>query len=136
MAAIGPSTAFPHGIPADIVAEGQSLLDDRVTLGEKKDNFVGFLLEHHLARPGTLHTDLTLTHPKNRGKLLLNPFNCHRNGSLIRRVGANMAELHQAMAFEMHPDWRVRQDTSNHIYAPSILKALQFQTGAPPPASS
>ena len=43
-----------------------------------------------MAKKEVVHTDDLLTHPQNRGSLLINPRNAHRNGSLIRRVGANV----------------------------------------------
>ena len=62
----------------------------------------------------TIHSSKTLTHPKNRGSLMVNPNNAHRNGSLIRRVGANLKELHMAVAVEMSPDPRKRQEIDHH----------------------
>ena len=53
---------------------------------------------------------MLLTLPKSRGSLLLNPNNAHRNGSLIRRVGANISELHNAVSMEMSPDPVRRQE--------------------------
>ena len=40
-------------------------------------------------------------HLRNRGGLLINAFNAHRNGSRICRVGANKKELHGAVCFEL-----------------------------------
>ena len=42
-----------------------------------------------------------LCHPKNRGSLGLNPYNCNLNLASVHRVGANPAELHGAVAFEI-----------------------------------
>jgi hypothetical protein len=47
--------------------------------------------------------NLFVVHPHNRGKLGVNPFNCHRNGAIIKRVGANLKLLEQATAFELPP---------------------------------
>ena len=68
------------------------------------------MFELNLAQKGILHTDVLLTHPKNRCSLLLNPNNAYRDGSLIRRVGANLGELHCAMTMEMSPNITRRQD--------------------------
>ena len=103
--------AYPHGLSTDLVKRGQSILDDKdLSIGEVGDNFLDFPTEQHLLQKGVLHTDMLLTHPKNRGSLLLNPNNAHRNGSLIRRVGANISELHNAVSMEMSPDPVRRQE--------------------------
>ena len=103
--------AYPHGLSPDTVKRGQSILDDKnLSIGEVKDNFLQFLEGQNLVQKGVLHTDMLLTHPKNRGSLLLNPNNAHRNGSLIRRVGANISELHNAVSMEMSPDPVRRQE--------------------------
>ena len=48
--------------------------------------------------------------PRNRGGLLVNAFNAHRNGSRICRVGANRKELHGAVCYELPKDEKQRQD--------------------------
>ena len=102
-----------HGIDAKVVAEGQAILDDKsVSIGEVKDNFLAFCERIGLLTHGVLHTDVLLPHPKNRGGLVLNGNNAHRNGSKIRRVGANVVELHGAVSMEMSPDPAKRQDTA------------------------
>ena len=103
--------AYAHGIDDQIVAKGQAILDAKgLSVGEIKDDFIDLLEEHNLVQKGVLHTDLLLTHPKNRGSLLLNANNAHRNGSLIRRAGANLGELHGAVSMEMSPNPARRQD--------------------------
>ena len=100
-----------HGLSKDVVAKEQAILEDKgKSVGEIKDEFVEFMFELNLAQKGILHTDVLLTHPKNRCSLLLNPNNAHRNGSLIRRVGANLGELHGAVSMEMSPKPKRRQD--------------------------
>ena len=102
---------YAHGLSKEVVAKGQLMLEAKgLSVGEIKDDFLDFLEGHNLAQKGVLHTDLLLTHPKNRGSLLLNPNNAHRNGSLIRRVGANLGELHGAVSMEMSPNPKRRQD--------------------------
>ena len=103
--------AYAHGLSQEVVAKGQSILEaQRLSVGEIKDDFIEFLEEQNLVQKGVLHTDLLLTHPKNRGSLLLNPNNAHRNGSLIRRVGANLGEIHGAVSMGMSPSPTRRQD--------------------------
>ena len=47
---------------------------------------------------------------RNRGGLLVNAFNAHRNGSRICRVGANRKELHGAVCYELPKDEQQRKD--------------------------
>ena len=102
---------YAHGIAKEVVAKGQAILESKDKwVGEIKDDFIEFLDEQNMVQKGVLHTDLLLTHPKNRGSLLLNPNNAHRKGSLIRRVGANLGELHGAVSMEMSPNPKRRQD--------------------------
>ena len=44
-----------------------------------------------------------LTHPENRGRLMLSPFNCHRNAATIFSVGGDLKQLSNATAFQMPP---------------------------------
>ena len=102
---------YAHGLSKEVVAQGHTILEAKgKSVGEIRDDFIEILEEHNLAQKGVLHTDLLLTHPENRGSLLLNPNNAHRNGSLIRRVGANLGELHGAVSMEMSPNPKRRQD--------------------------
>ena len=53
--------------------------------------------------------ELFLVHKKNRGGLLINPYNSHRNLCSIVQCGANEKELHSSVAFELPPSghpWR------------------------------
>ena len=103
--------ALSHGISEEIVAQGQAILDIKSkSVGEVKDEFLDFLKSIKMLEMQTVHSSKTLTHPKKRGSLMVNPNNAHRNGSLIRRVGANLRELHMAVAVEMSPDQRKRQE--------------------------
>ena len=110
---VWPTMAYHHGIDAEIVAQGRAILDDKAkSIGEIKDDFLDFCVANNLATTGVVHTEETMTHPRNRGSLVLNPNNAHRNGSMIRRVGANVLELHGAVAMEMSPDPAKRQETA------------------------
>ena len=92
-----------HGYSAKFVADGQSVLDGDGPISERCAGFLDFLMAAGVAHAQVMHTDHLLTHPKNRSSLLLNPYDSHRNGSMIKRVGANMAELHGAVCIEMSP---------------------------------
>ena len=102
---------YAHGLSKEVVAQGQAIWEAKgKSVGEIKDDFIEYMFELNLAQKGIMHTDVLLTHPKNRGSLLLNPNNAHRNGSLIRRVGANIGDLHCAMTMELSPSPKRRQD--------------------------
>ena len=51
-----------------------------------------------------LEPKYVLTHPVNRGGLMLSPYNAHRNAATIHRVGADRKQLLNAVAMEMAPD--------------------------------
>ena len=67
----------------------------------EKDNMVSVLF---------LHSSAVMTHPANRGKLGLNPHNVHLLGKRVKDIGADSAELHGAVAFEMSNDATVHMD--------------------------
>ncbi len=47
--------------------------------------------------------NVMLAHPDNRSKLGVNPFNAHRTGGHIKKVGAHIGLLTKAACFEMSP---------------------------------
>ena len=99
-----------HAYSRELVQKGQAILDDKDSpIGEVKDRFLELLAQQHISYTAVVNTSDTLTHPKNRNGLMLNPFNAHRNGSLIRRVGANKKELHGACCIELCPHPAKRQ---------------------------
>jgi len=55
-----------------------------------------YVLEHVLPK-------YFLTHKSNRGGLMLSPRNAHRNAARIRRVGADLKQLTNAVAMELAP---------------------------------
>ena len=67
------------------------------------------LKEKQISYVVLLHSDQVLVHPKNRGGLLINPLSAHRNGSAICSSGANLKELHGAVAFELQVDPQLKQ---------------------------
>jgi len=56
------------------------------------------------------HPSEVMCHPDNRGKLMLNAFNSHRNGATIRSVGADMSMLNKSTAFELSPTQVIREE--------------------------
>ena len=55
-------------------------------------------------RSKKLHSKYLLVHRRNRGGVLVNAFNSHRNGAKIASVGGDRAELHSAVCIELNPD--------------------------------
>ena len=74
-------------------------------------DMIEFLMQHNIAVKETQHSKYFLVHLKNRGGLLVNAFNCHQNGIGIKTAGADLAELHNAVALELPPVGnKVRKD--------------------------
>ena len=61
-------------------------------------------------RSKKLHCIFLLVHRRNRGGLLVNAFNAHRNGAKIASFGGDRAELHSAVCIELNPDPEKRKD--------------------------
>jgi hypothetical protein len=102
---------YDHGFSAAVVAAGDAILRDKnKSIGEIKEEFIEFCRGLNMAEDKVIHSDKILVHPKNRGGLLVNPHNAHLNGSMIRRVGAQMAELRNAVSIQMSPDPQKRED--------------------------
>ena len=92
--------------------KGRKILDSDDEIGIIKDNFLELLMENGVGREVVMKPEELLVHPSNRGGLLVNAFNSHKNGSMVRRVGANKKELHGAVCMEMSPDPKKRQDSN------------------------
>ena len=67
-------------------------------------------------RSKKLHSKYLLVHRRNRGGLLVNAFNSHRNGAKIASFGGDRAELHSAVCIELNPDPETRKDCSFFCY--------------------
>ena len=102
--------------------KGRKILDSDDEIGIIKDNFLELLMENGIGRDVVMKPEEVLVHPSNRGGLLVNAYNAHKNGSMVRRVGANKKELHGAVCMEMSPDPTKRQDLE-----PEII--LNFKSG-------
>ena len=86
---------------------------------EKLEKCIDILFKHNLAYvlekafPG-----LFLTHKENRGKLMLSPYNAHGNAVRIKRAGANLKALINAIAIELAPIGKLREE---NIQANALL---------------
>ena len=83
---------YNHGYSADFVKRGREILDSGLEIGIIKDNFLDFLGANGIGRDVTMRPEDLLVHPHNRSGLLVNAYNAHKNGSMVRRVGANKKE--------------------------------------------
>ena len=88
-------TMLGHAYPAEAVAKGQAILDDTsVSIGEVKDNFLGFLNdEMGVGFTQILHTDCIFGHPKNRSDTMLIAYDAERKGSKAKHSGSDLAQL-------------------------------------------
>ena len=107
--------SYKHGYSAALVEKGRKILDSDDEIGIIKDNFLELLMENGIGRDVVMKVEDLLVHPSNRGGLLVNAFNSHKNGSMVRRVGANKKELHGAVCMEMSPDPKKRKDLEPEV---------------------
>ena len=78
-------------------------------------DFLEFCRANKLSYRVKLHTSQVMCHPKNRGGLMLNPYNAHKNLDTVHKVGANMKELHAAVCVEVsgRPDVKASEIAAN-----------------------
>jgi hypothetical protein len=62
------------------------------------------LRDHKLAWVQKIHVEHMLVHPDNRAKTGINPYNAHKTGALILKLGADMGELVKSTCFEISGD--------------------------------
>ena len=65
------------------------------------------LQKQKLATEVHLTVEQTLCHPKNRGNLGFNPYNCHKVGADVEQVGAKKEAL-RSVAIELSPNEKIR----------------------------
>ena len=100
----------------DIVETIDGLIDDVEHAADKHailaqaQKILGILKEQKIVRSRKLTASDILPHPKNRAGAMLNPYNVHKNGVDIYTIGANIAELHGSVAFELSPQLQTKQD--------------------------
>jgi hypothetical protein len=88
--------------PAELVTEVQTLMDANVGPITRWSNVLEVFLKHNIAyKVAELAPSVLMVHPENRSKLGVNPFNAHKVGAYIKRVGADFKELGNAVAFEV-----------------------------------
>jgi hypothetical protein len=68
------------------------------------------LKKHNLLYKLEIECKYFLVHKSNRGGLMLSPFNVHRNAAKIKRAGADMKELRNAVCIELAPCGKLREE--------------------------
>jgi hypothetical protein len=71
------------------------------------------LRESKLAWSQKIHVEHLLVHPENRGKTGINPYNAHKTGALILKLGADMGELSKSTCFEVSANSAKHQEQLN-----------------------
>ena len=66
--------------------------------------------DHKVSYKLKAHSGMILVHPRNRGGLGLNWHNAHRNGRKIVGVGGDLAELKNAICFELSTNTLIRNE--------------------------
>ena len=98
----------------DFATAFQKLLDGNGKANEIFQQAMQMLRDSgHAYDMKTLHPDLFMTHTRNRGGLMLSPYNCHSNARKeVHNVGADCKQLSNAVAVELS-----EQNSAGHIQA-------------------
>ena len=91
--------------PQDVADQVQSILDQPMDkMGPiTKWNAILEVLKDDIYVLEDVSPKLFLVHPDNRSKLGVNPYNAHRVGANIKKVGADLVLLKKATCFEISP---------------------------------
>ena len=91
--------------PQDVIDNVQSIIDQPIdNMGViTKWNTILEVLKDHVYVLEDVSPKYFLVHPDNRSKLGVNPYNAHRTGAYIKKVGADLVLLKKATAFEISP---------------------------------
>ena len=85
-------------------------------------------MDKGIVKVRTYKAKRVICHPQNRGKLGLNPYNVHRNGAEIVKVGYDPKEMAKAAAFEICP---LDQTKINAIWVrPASDRQIEWPAGA------
>ena len=91
------------------------------------------LAVHDISYVQTFHPSQVLCHRKNRGSLMLSPYQAHRNAHTVHRVGADRKQLMNAVALELAADGpqRVANLQANEALVRRSKGLLPEVTGKP-----
>ena len=101
-----------HGLDSNLVDVVDTLLA-RTDIGviTKLKDATKIFMANNLARKGIKYkATQMLVHHKNRGKLGLNPYNAHRVGASVKRIGCDLNQLINAACMQMSPFSDVREE--------------------------
>ena len=93
----------------------QDLIDSDGPILSRMEEVMAILAKENLCTKLVLPASSVLVHPDNRGTLGINPFDCHRLGSEIKALGADLKEVRYAVCIELsrHRDLRHAQVSYN-----------------------
>jgi hypothetical protein len=119
---------------ANIVSQGDRILAKvaELPLLQVCAEFRAFCKLKKLSYMQVIHTDNVMTHPDNRGGLMLNPYNVHKNIARVCQIGANKRELHGAVAMEVsgQTDVKAKEIAANSSLVGASDGLLAPLTGA------
>ena len=105
----------------------------------KIDSIRGELLANNLAEYRIIAPERVLCHPSNRGGMMLNKYDVHKEGSIMLKVGVKLDRLTDADAFEVSrkADKRAEQirvntqlaETSENYLAPVVGSEIVLSVG-------
>ena len=100
-----PGGGRTSSMEKEVVQKMQAILAktlEEMAVSSKWTAIVDLLVEHKVAYTlKEVPPTEFLVHPQNRGKLGINAYNAHRNGSVIYKIGADLQLLGKATAFEL-----------------------------------
>lgn len=99
--------AMINGFGSKLVSEIQVIIDDSrngtLPPNTAYEDISDRLIQEKVVVSEVMTCDKIMCHPCNRGKMGLNGYNVHRNGSEIDRVGVDLKELNKAACFQICP---------------------------------
>ena len=98
-------------LPALFCEEFGKLIRAQQSANEHFQSLMACLRSHNLAYSiDKVAPKHFLTHPKNRGGLMLSPHNVHRNAARIHQAGADRSQLTNAVCIEIAPSGNMRDE--------------------------
>ena len=126
---------MPTCYPAACVKKVQDLLDTPPSvqpIGVSWKKIMNVFKEYGIKLvKRKMNCKMLLPHPKNRSGIMINGFNCRANGSKVAKVGANVQELHGAVAIEVSPfpEGRRQQFEANEKLAKKSKELIPAPNG-------
>ena len=96
---------FPAGVEMQI----QQMINSEQELNIKIDGIAKLLADHNISYYVEEKPEAFLTHPDNRGGLMLNHYEVHQKAATMIRVGVQLSKLTESVCFELSKVPAVRQ---------------------------